>query len=305
MRSRRTKRNCLLFGLVSCLLSSLTGPQADAQTLKNIRERGSIVCGVNPDLLGFSRRDEQGTWSGFDVDFCRALAAAIFDDAGKVQYVPLETWNRLSALQDDGVDVLSRNTSWTMSREAALKLNFSVVTFYDGQGFLVRRALNRRSSLELNNPNVCVQAGTTSESNMIDYFQSNNIKFQVITFGSADEARLAYDNGQCDVLTSDESQLFSERLKLRTPDDHVVLPNIISKEPLGPVVRFGDDQWLNIVKWTHFAMINAEELGVSSTTIGEALKSSKPDVKRLIGAEGSYGESVDLTNDWEIGRAHV
>ena len=273
---------------------------ASAQTLEKIKTRGSVSCGVNPSLLGFSTRDAQGNWSGFDIDFCRALAAAIFNDPGKVMFTPLGTAERLQALQADKIDVLSRNTTWTFSREASLKLNFAAVTYYDGQGFLVRRGKNATSALELDGASVCVQKGTTSELNLADYFRANNMKYQLVTLPDADQSLKAYDEGKCTVLTSDTSQLFAERLRLKAPDDHVVLPDIISKEPLGPYVRFGDDQWLGIVKWAHYAMVSAEELGVSSQTIDEALKSNKPDVKRLVGTDNNYGEQVGLTKDWAV-----
>ena len=286
--------------LALCVSAALNVTTAPAQTLKTIKDRGNLTCGVNPGLPGFSNRDDNGHWTGFDVDFCRALAAAIFDDVNKIRFVPLETADRLTALQSGKIDVLSRNTTWTMSREAALGLNFAAVNYYDGQGFLVRRVLNVTSSLELAGTTVCVQTGTTTEFNLADHFHTNNMKYQVLTFASADEALKAYDGGQCNVLTSDISQLFAERLKLNAPDDHVILADIISKEPLAPAVRFGDDQWLNIVKWTHFAMLDAEELGVSSETIEGSLKSEKPDVKRLVGTEGDYGEQIGLTKDWAV-----
>jgi general L-amino acid transport system substrate-binding protein len=273
---------------------------ASAQTLEKVKARGNVVCGVNPDLLGFSTKDAQGSWSGFDVDLCRALAAAIFNDPSKVQFTPLSTTERLQALQADKIDVLSRNTTWTFSREASLKLNFAAVTYYDGQGFLVRRSANATSALELDGASVCVQKGTTSELNFADFFRTNNLKYQLVAVETLDELLKVYDAGKCTVLTSDTSQLFAARLRLSAPDDHVVLPDIISKEPLGPFVRFGDDQWLGIVKWTHFAMVNAEELGVSSKTIDEALKSNKPDVKRLVGTDENYGAQMGLTNDWAI-----
>ena len=273
---------------------------ASAQTLEKVKARGSVVCGVNPDLIGFSTKDAQGSWSGFDIDLCRALAAAIFNDPRKVQFTPLGTTERLQALQADKIDVLSRNTTWTLSREAPFKLNFAAVTYYDGQGFLVRRSTNATSALELDGASVCVQQGTTSELNFADFFRTNNLKYQVVALGSLDELLKVYDQGKCTVLTSDTSQLFAARLRLGAPDDHVVLPDIISKEPLGPFVRFGDDQWLGIVKWTHFAMVNAEELGVTSQTVDEALKSNKPDVKRLVGTEENYGVQMGLTNDWAV-----
>jgi general L-amino acid transport system substrate-binding protein len=300
MRNLQTHRllEYLLVAVVFCASSALGATAAPAQTLKAINERGSLICGVNPGLLGFSNRDDKGNWTGFDVDFCRALAAAIFNDPGKIQFVPLETGDRLTALQSGKIDVLSRNTTWTMSREAALALNFAAVTYYDGQGFMVPRSLNLTSSLELDGTSVCVQTATTTGLNLADYFRTNNMKYQVSEFASVDEAIKAYDSGRCNVLTSDISQLHSARLKLKAPNEHVILPDIISKEPLAPVVRFGDDQWLSIVKWTHFAMVDAEELGVSSETIDVSLKSEKPDVKRLVGTEGNYGEQIGLSKDW-------
>jgi general L-amino acid transport system substrate-binding protein len=273
---------------------------ASAQTLEKVKARGSVACGVNPDLLGFSTKDAQGQWSGFDVDLCRALAAAIFNDPSKVQFTPLSTTERLQALQADKIDVLSRNTTWTFSREAPLKLNFAAVTYYDGQGFLVRRNKNATSALELEGASVCVQQGTTSELNVADFFRTNNMKLQTVALGNLDELLKVYDQGKCTVLTSDTSQLFAARLRLGAPDDHIVLPDIISKEPLGPYVRGGDDQWLSIVKWVHYAMVNAEELGVSSKTIDEAIKSNKPDVKRFVGTDESYGTQLGLTNDWAV-----
>jgi general L-amino acid transport system substrate-binding protein len=273
---------------------------AEAQTLDKIKQRGKLACGVNSGLLGFSSRDQRGVWSGYDVDLCRALAAAIFDNPKEVQFVPTETADRLATLQSGRVDVLSRNTTWTMGREAALKLNFAAITYYDGQGFLIRRARNVTSSLELDGIPVCVQSGTTSEATLADYFRVNNIQSETLLFATSGEALTAYNNGRCDVLTSDVSQLFALRLTLGAPDDHIILPDIISKEPLGPAVRFGDDLWFNIVKWTHFAMLNAEELGVSSVTIETALKSNKPEVKRLVGTEGNYGEQIGLAKDWVV-----
>jgi general L-amino acid transport system substrate-binding protein len=250
--------------------------------------------------LGFSAPDARGNWSGFDVDLCRALAAVIFNDVSKVRYVPLDTGTRFTALKSGTVDVLSRNSTWTISREMALGLNFAGVTYYDGQGFMVRKALKIDTALDLGDKPVCVQTGTTTELNAADYFRTNKMTHQPVLFRVAAEATAAYDGGRCAVLTSDVSQLHAERLKLANPDDHVILPEVISKEPLGPAVRQGDDQWLNIVKWTHFAMLNAEELGVSSTTLDEALRSEKPDVKRLVGTEGNYGEQLGLTKDWVV-----
>ena len=290
----------LFLALTTCVSLTAGISEAAAQTLAKIKGRGGVACGVNPGLLGFSSRGDKGQWTGFDIDFCRALAAAIFNDPGKVQFTPLEAPDRLEALQSGTIDVLSRNTTWTFSREASLKLNFAAVTYYDGQGFLVRRAMNVTSALELDGASVCVQKGTTTELNLADHFRANNMKYQAQSFATADEAAKAYDAGRCTVLTSDTSQLFAVRLKLAAPDDHIILPDIISKEPLGPAIRFGDDQWLNIVKWTHFAMINAEELGVSSQSIEDALRSSKPDVRRLVGTDENHGEQIGLTKDWVV-----
>jgi general L-amino acid transport system substrate-binding protein len=271
---------------------------AAAQTLKAIKDRGNLVCGVSQGIIGFSAQSANSEWAGFDVDFCRALAAAIFNDTSKVKYVPLSTVDRFRALQSGDIDVLSRNSTWTMSREVDLGLVFAAVTYYDGQGFMVRKARHAASALDLKDAKVCVQQGTTTELNLADYFSANGMTYQSVVGSSPDEVIKAYDAGKCDVLTSDASQLHAERLKLSKPGDHMILPDLISKEPLGPAVRQGDQQWLNIVKWTHFAMVNAEELGVSSKTIDEALKSVKPKIKRLVGTEGDYGERIGLTRDW-------
>jgi general L-amino acid transport system substrate-binding protein len=288
----------IAFLLALALVITPIAGTAFAQTLKAVKDRGLLVCGVNEGLYGFSAPDDKSNWAGFDVDFCRAIAAAIFNDPGKIRFVPLSTGDRLNALKSGTIDVLSRNTTWTISREAALGLNFAAVTYYDGQGFLVRGALKVESALELGGKVVCAQSGTTTELNLADYFNANKMKYELIAAKSADEALKAYEAGRCNVLTSDISQLYAERLKLPNPDEHIILPDIISKEPLGPVVRQGDDQWFNIVKWMHFAMINAEELGVTSKTIDQAMTSEKPDVKRLVGTDGAYGEQIGLTRDW-------
>jgi general L-amino acid transport system substrate-binding protein len=301
---RMPSEECLLPRTAFLLSPALTilafAHDAGAQTLKTIKERGSLICGVNPDLIGFSTRDQHGNWTGFDVDFCRALAAAIFDDPKKVEFVPTVAADRLAAVQSGKVDVLSRNTTWTMSREAEFQINFAAVTYYDGQGFLVRRDRNVTSALELDGATVCVQEGTTTQPNIADFFSANQMRHQTLAFVTADEALKAYDAARCNALSSDVSALFAERLKLTAPDDHIILPDVISKEPLGPAVRFGDDQWLNIVKWTHFAMINADELGISSQTLEAAMTSGKPAVRRLVGTEGSYGEQFGLTKDWAV-----
>jgi general L-amino acid transport system substrate-binding protein len=273
---------------------------AGAQTLQAVKERGAIVCGVSQGVLGFSVQAANGDWSGLDADFCRAIAAAIFNDAGKVKFVPLSADDRFRALQSKEIDLLSRNSSWTMSRETELGLAFAGVNFYDGQGLMVRRARKVSSALELGGTKVCVQTGTTTELNLEDYFRANGMAYEAVALATADEALKAYEEGRCDVRTADASALHGERLKTASPDDHEILPEIISKEPLGPVVRQDDFQWFNIVKWTNFAMLDAEELGVGSQTLDEALKSAKPEIRRLLGTEGRFGEQMGLTNDWMV-----
>jgi general L-amino acid transport system substrate-binding protein len=273
---------------------------ASAQTLNTVKSRGVLNCGANGSLAGFGLPDAQGRWTGLDVDFCKALAAAIFNDANKVKFVPLTAKDRFTALQSNEVDVLARNTTWTSSRDTGLGLNFTTVNYYDGQGFIVRKALKVNSALELNDAAVCVQQGTTTELNLADYFRANKMKLKTVTFATSTEAVKAYDAGRCDAYTTDASGLAGERLRLASANDHIILPEIISKEPLGPVVRHGDDQWFDIVKWTHYAMVTAEELGITRANVDEQLKSENPDVKRLLGSEGGHGEALGLTNDWAL-----
>ena len=287
-----------IFALVGSLFAG--GSLASAQTLEAVKTRGALNCGVSQGLLGFSSANDRNEWSGFDVDICRAVAAVIFGDPAKVTFVPLDTTERFAALQSKKVDVLSRNSTWTMSRENSLGLLFTSVAYYDGQGFLLRRDADIDTALQLGGKTVCAQAGTTSELNASDYFRTNDMALKVLTFGTAEESLKAYDDRKCDVLTSDVSQLYAERLKLTAPDSHMILPEVISKEPLGPVVRQGDDQWFNLVKWTLFALINAEELGIKSTTTEAAMRSSNPDVRRLLGAEGVFGAQLGLSKDWAV-----
>jgi general L-amino acid transport system substrate-binding protein len=261
---------------------AFSGP-ASSQTLQQVRARGSILCGVNAGLAGFSSIDERGIWSGFDVDFCRAIAAAVFGDPTKVQLTPLSADARFEALRDGKIDVLSRNSTWTMSREAEFGTTFAGVTYYDGQGFLAPRALNVKSALELDGAKVCVQSGTTTIENLSDFFANNDMNYEAIVASSTADAARNYDAGRCSVLTSDVSQLYALRLRLTKPSAHIILPDVISKEPLGPAVRKNDLEWLQVVKWVHFAMIDGEELGISSKTVAQALKSHKPEVMRLIG----------------------
>jgi general L-amino acid transport system substrate-binding protein len=272
----------------------------DTRTLKRTIRRGEVLCGVNKGLPGFSIPDDQGNWSGFDVDFCRAIAAAIFDDPKKAKFVPLDASERFRELQNRKVDILSRNSTWSMSRETSYDLYFPAVAYYDGQGFMLPRARNIDSALDLNGSKVCVQDGTTTVLNLADYFRANNMKYEEKKFGKLEDIVKAYEAGQCDTLTADVSQLYALRLNLAKAADHTILPDVISKEPLAPVVRERDDDWMLIVKWTLYAMINAEELGVNSKNIDEALKSKKPDVMRLVGTEGNYGEELGLTRDWAV-----
>jgi len=292
------KRAYLVFILV--IVAGLSAQSATAQTLKTVKDRGMLSCGVSQGLPGFSSPDDKGTWTGLDVDVCRAIAATIFNDPTKVKFVPLSAKDRFTALQSGEIDVLSRNTTWTLSRDTTLGANFTGVTYYDGQGFIVKKSLKVNSALELNSASVCVQTGTTTEQNLADYFKGNNMKYEVIAFGTADEAVKAYESGRCDVFTTDVSGLYAERLKLANPADHVVLPEVISKEPLGPMVRHGDDQWFDLVKWVLFAMINAEELGITQKNIDEMVKSDKPELKRAFGTDGNLGEQLGLTKDWVI-----
>jgi len=290
------KRVTLVVALAA--MSTFVAGSVTAQTLKTVRDRGALVCGVSQGLPGFSTPDDRGNWTGLDVELCRAIAAAIFNDPSKVKFSPLSAKDRFTALQTGEIDVLSRNSTWTMLRDTQLGLNFAGVNYYDGQGFMVRKSLKVNSALELNGASICTQTGTTTELNVADYFRANKMKYEVVAFSTADETVKAYDAGRCDVFTSDVSQLYAMRLKLAKPNDQMILPEVISKEPLGPVVRQGDDQWFNIIKWVFFAMINAEELGVTQKTVDEAMKSTKPDVRRLVGTEGNFGERIGLTKDW-------
>jgi len=299
----RTFRGGLFIGLAVAALVAAVAifyELYDTRTLKRTLRRGEVLCGVNAGLPGFSIPDDKGNWTGFDVDFCRAVAAAIFDDPKKAKFIPLEANERFKELQSRKVDILSRNSTWSMSREVNYDLYFPAVAYYDGQGFMLPRSRNIDNALDLNNSKVCVQGSTTTELNLADYFRANNIKYEEVKLPRLDEVVKAYESGKCDTLTADVSQLYALRLKFATPNDHVILPDVISKEPLAPVVRQRDDDWMMIVKWTLYAMINAEELGVTSQNIDEALKSKKPDVMRLVGTEGTYGEDLGLTKDWAV-----
>ncbi len=292
--------------LIGCAIAAAIAAAAiayeryDTKTLKRTIRRDAVFCGVNTGLPGFSSADDKGDWSGFDVDFCRAIAAAIFDDPKKVKFVPLDAKERFVELGKRKVDVLARNSTWTISREAEYALHFAAVSYYDGQGFMVPKLRKAMSALELDGSKVCVQSNTTTELNLGDYFRANNMTHEERKFGTVEDVFNGYTSGQCDVLTGDVSQLYALRLKLSKPGDHDILPDVISKEPLAPVVRHKDDDWLMIVKWTLFAMVNAEELGITSKNIDQAFQSKKPDVMRFVGTDGDYGEELDLTKDWAV-----
>ena len=272
---------------------------AQAGTLDDVRAKGFIQCGVSQGVPGFSNPDEAGVWSGIDVDVCRAVAAAIFGDADKVKYTPLTAKERFTALQSSEIDVLSRNTTWTLVRDTALGLDFAGVNYYDGQGFMVRKDLGISSAMELDGASVCTNIGTTTELNMADFFRTNGLSYEPVAFEKADEVVAAYDQGRCDAYTTDRSGLAAQRVKLADPSAHMILPETISKEPLGPVVRHGDNQWGDVVRWSLYAMLEAEEYGVNSGNVDDLkANTTNPVIKRLLGVEGNTGESLGLPNEW-------
>lgn len=295
--------------LVLASVFGLSAAAANAGTLDTVKTNGALKCGVSEGLIGFSNPDANNNWSGLDVDFCRAVAAAVLGDANKVKYVPLNAKERFTALQSGTIDVLSRNSTWTMSRDTTLGLSFAGVTYYDGQGFLVPTKLGVKSAKELGGASVCTQTGTTTELNLADYFKANKMEYKVVAFEKNEEVLKAYQEGRCDVFTTDQSGLYAERLKFANPNDHMVLPEIISKEPLGPVVRQGDDQWFSLVKWVYYGLLTAEELGVTSKNVDELRGSStNPEIQRLLSiktknddgteADNDFGKGIGLGPDW-------
>jgi general L-amino acid transport system substrate-binding protein len=278
-----------------------TGTALAQSTLEAVQKKGFVQCGVNTGLAGFSQPDSKGVWKGIDVDLCRAIAAAVFGDASKVRYTPLTAQQRFTALQSGEVDVLARNTTWTVTRDTSLGLNFAGVNYYDGQGFMVPRKLNVKSAKQLNGATVCVQPGTTTELNLSDYFRANRMTFKPVVIEKLEEVTNAYFAGRCDVFTTDVSGLVSIRgSRAPNPNDHVILPEVISKEPLGPVVRHGDDKWFDVVKWALYAMIEAEELGLTSKNIDQQAGSKDPAVQRFVGASGDIGKMLGLDNRWSL-----
>jgi general L-amino acid transport system substrate-binding protein len=274
------------------------GADAQTRTLDAVKQRGQLVCGVNVGLPGFGAADQKGVWSGLDVDYCKAIAAAVLGDAGKVKYVPTTTKERFTALQSGEIDVLARNTTWTISRDAGQGMSFAGVNYYDAQGFMVKKAAGVKSGKELSGGTICVQTGTTTELNLADFFRTNKLQYKSLVFDKLDEALRAYQADRCDAFTTDVSGLYGARLQLAKPDDHVILPDIISKEPLGPVTRQADGQWLTIVRWVHFALLNAEELGVTQANVDEMRASPNSSIQRLLGKEGDFGKGLGLDNDW-------
>ncbi len=300
MIARDVNRGWIAASLLAGVALMGTVPVASAgPTLDAVKGRGELVCGVHTGLYGFGAPDDKGVWRGIDVDICRAVAAAVFGDDKKVKYVPLSAQARLTALQSGEIDLLSRNTTWTLTRDTANGLNFTGVNYYDGQGFMVAKKLGVTSAKELSGATVCVQTGTTTELNLADYFRANKMELKPVTIEKYEEATGAFVAGRCDALTSDTSQLAATRANnTPNPADYVILPELISKEPLGPAVRQGDDQWFDVVKWTLFAMLDAEERGLTAATVEGALKSPDPNVQRLLGVTGDLGKGMGLDNKW-------
>jgi general L-amino acid transport system substrate-binding protein len=284
--------------LAAAAVTAVGASGALAGTLDDVKAKGFVQCGVTTGLAGFATPNDQGEWAGFDVEVCRALAAAIFNDPKKVKFTPTTGTDRFTALQSGEVDLLARNTTWTFSRDVNLGFEFVGVNYYDGQGFMVNKALGVRSALELDGASVCIQTGTTTELNLADFFRANNMKFTSVVIQTGDEARQAYESGRCDVYTTDASGLAAQRSTMANPADHVILPEIISKEPLGPLVRHGDNNWGDVVRWTLNSLIIAEELGVNQGNVDQMKSSSNPEILRLLGVEGDMGEQLGLKADW-------
>ncbi len=290
-------------GAIALLGSSPASAQSQpaagaAATLDGVRARGSLICGVNTGIAGFAQPDSQGVWRGFDVDFCRAVSSAVFGDPGKVRYVPTTAQSRFTALQSGEIDLLARNTTWTMSRDTSLGLEFGVINFFDGQGFMVKTSTGVKAARELDGATICVQPGTTTEQNLTDWARANNVRFTPVVIERLEELVGAYVAGRCDAYTTDVSGLAATRSVQPQPNDHLILPDVISKEPLGPAVRQGDQRFADIVHWVHYAMLTAEELGVTSANVDQMASDPRPDVQRLIGRSGDLGQMVTLQPNW-------
>jgi len=297
-----SRAKLLAAGSVAVALLSAANPAHAGKDLDAVKSRGQLICGVNTGVTGFSVPDSQGKWTGLDVDVCRAVSAAIFGDSEKVKYVPLSAQQRFTALQSGEIDVLSRQTTWTLTRDTALGLDFGAIVYYDGQGFMVNKKLGVKSAKELEGATVCVAPGSTTELNLADYFRANKMTFKPVVIEKVEEVRAAFFSGRCDVYTTDASGLYSTRAANvpppATPDDFVVLPEIISKEPLAPVFRHGDNQFGDIIRWTQFAMLEAEEYGITSKNVDEMLKSDNPSIKRILGVSPGMGKALGVDEKW-------
>jgi len=293
------KQAALAAGSIMVAALAVAGTALAGPTMDTVKKNGVVTCGVSTGLAGFSLADAQGKYTGLDVDYCRQLAAAVLGDANKVKFVPLSAQQRFTALQSGEVDILARNTTWTLQRDTQLGLNFAPVNFYDGQGFMVFKKLGVKSAKELNGATVCVQPGTTTELNLSDFFRANKMTFKPVVIEKLDEVENAYFSGRCDVYTTDRSGLAATRIsKAPNPDDQVILPEVISKEPLAPAVRHGDDEWFDIVKWVQFAALETEEKGITSKNVDEMLKTADPDIKRILGVTPGMGKSIGLDEKW-------
>jgi general L-amino acid transport system substrate-binding protein len=282
-------------------LAGLAVGSAEAQTanvLERMKQRGFLTCGIHTGLPGFGFQNDSGEWRGLDIDLCRAVAAAVFDDPTKIRFVQTTAQTRFIVVQTGDVDMLARNATYTMSRDAAMGMSWPTINFFDGQGFMVRRSLNVTSVKGLNGASICVTQGTTTELNLADYFRANNLKYEVVSFKTNDEGMKAFEAGRCDSFTTDASGLAAERLRFANPNDFVILPELISREPLGPAIRRGDENFAAIVRWTHYAMLNAEDLGVTQANVEQMRASANPEIRRLLGTDGKFGEALGLTNDW-------
>jgi general L-amino acid transport system substrate-binding protein len=286
-----------VLGLAIALTATAAGAQTN--TLERVKQRGELICGMHVGLPGFGVQDGTGRWNGLDIDLCRAISAAIFNDPNKIKFIPTTPQMRFLVVQSGEVDLLARNATYTMSRDTSQGMAWPTINFFDGQGFMVRKALNVADAKGLNGASICVTQGTTTELNLADYFRTNGLKYELIAFATNEEGVKALEAGRCDAFTTDSSGLAAERLKFAKPDEFTILPELISREPLGPAVRRGDENWFTLVRWVHYAMINAEEFGVTQANVDDMLKNSKnPEVRRLLGADGKFGEGLGLTNDW-------
>lgn len=285
--------------LSTAAITAVISTGAAAGTLDDVKSKGFVQCGVSGGVPGFSNADDKGNWTGIDVDVCRAVAAAIFNDPQKVKFTPLSAKERFTALQSGEIDILSRNTTWTYSRDVSLGLDFTSINFYDGQGFMVQKDLGVTSALDLDGATVCTEQGTTTELNMADFFRKHKMSYVPVIVQKADEAVAAYVSGRCDVYTTDKSGLAAQRTKLKNASNHIILPETVSKEPLGPVVRHGDNSWKDLVTWVMYVQINAEEMGITSKNVAKIKAEAKdPAIRRLLGAEGNMGKDLGLNADW-------